>query len=126
MNKTFVLRTAFALLASLFAAAPDGRGQDSTNAPELWKEPAQPLERRVDDLLARMTQEEKVQQIRNGAPAIPRLGIPAYDYWSEALHGVARHGIATVIPQAIGMAATWVALLFLCVGVVFVLVVCAF
>ena len=107
MNKTFVLRTVFALLVSLFAAAPAGRGQDSTNAPELWKEPAQPLERRVDDLLARMTLEEKVQQIRNSAPAIPRLGIPAYDYWSEALHGVARHGIATVFPQAIGMAATW-------------------
>lgn len=54
-----------------------------------------------------MTLAEKVSQLQNGAPAIPRLGIPAYDYWSEALHGVARAGYATVFPQAIGMAATW-------------------
>ena len=54
-----------------------------------------------------MTLEEKVSQMQNTAPAIPRLGIPAYDWWSEALHGVARSGYATVFPQAIGMAATW-------------------
>ena len=45
--------------------------------------------------------------MRNTAPAIPRLGVPAYDYWNECLHGVARAGVATVFPQAIGMAATW-------------------
>jgi beta-glucosidase len=50
---------------------------------------------------------EKVAQLRNGAPPIFRLGIPAYDYWSECLHGVGRAGVATVFPQAIGMAATW-------------------
>ncbi len=61
----------------------------------------------MDDLVRRMSLAEKVQQMRNDAPAIPRLGIPAYDYWNECLHGVARAGIATVFPQAIGMAATW-------------------
>jgi beta-glucosidase len=54
-----------------------------------------------------MTLQEKAAQSVNGAPAIPRLGVPAYDYWSEGLHGVARSGYATLFPQAIGMAATW-------------------
>ena len=75
--------------------------------PELWKDANQPLEVRVRDLTSRLSLVEKVNQLRNETPAIPRLGVPAYDYWSEALHGVARNGIATVFPQAIGMAATW-------------------
>ena len=54
-----------------------------------------------------MTLQEKAAQLQDSAPAIPRLGIPAYTYWNEALHGVARSGEATVFPQAIGMAATW-------------------
>jgi beta-glucosidase len=64
-------------------------------------------ERRAADLVGRMTLEEKVLQMQNAAPAIPRLNIPAYDWWNEALHGVARAGQATVFPQAIGLAATW-------------------
>jgi beta-glucosidase len=64
-------------------------------------------EERAADLVSRMTLEEKVSQMQNAAAAIPRLGIPAYDWWNEALHGVARAGIATVFPQAIGLAATW-------------------
>jgi beta-glucosidase len=75
--------------------------------PEIWKDAAQPTTARVDDLVRRLSLAEKVQQMRNAAPAIPRLGISAYDYWSECLHGVARAGTATVFPQAIGMAATW-------------------
>jgi beta-glucosidase len=75
--------------------------------PEIWKDAAQPTAARVDDLVRRLSLAEKVQQMRNAAPAIPRLGIPAYDYWNECLHGVARAGTATVFPQAIGMAATW-------------------
>lgn len=67
----------------------------------------QPITARVTDLLSRMTIEEKISQMRNAASAIPHLGIAAYDYWSECLHGVARNGRATVFPQAIGMAATW-------------------
>jgi beta-glucosidase len=54
-----------------------------------------------------MSLAEKVMQLRNGAPGVWRLGLPAYDYWSECLHGVGRAGVATVFPQAIGLAATW-------------------
>src|SRR5579859_1517790 len=69
--------------------------------------PALPLAERVQDLISGLTLEEKLAQLRNNAPAVPRLGLPAYNYWSEALHGVARNGRATVFPQAIGLAATW-------------------
>lgn len=66
-----------------------------------------PFEERVQDLVSRMTLEEKVSQMAYNAPAIPRLSIPSYNWWNEALHGVARAGVATVFPQAIGMAATF-------------------
>ena len=62
---------------------------------------------RAHDLVGRMTLDEKVSQLEDWATAIPRLGIPDYQTWNEALHGVARAGYATVFPQAIGMAATW-------------------
>ena len=75
--------------------------------PEIWKDAGQPAEARVSDLVRRMSLAEKVQQMRNSAPAIPRLGFPSYNYWNECLHGVARADVATVFPQAIGMAATW-------------------
>ncbi len=73
----------------------------------LYMDPSQPVEKRVDDLISRMTVEEKASQMVHSAPAIPRLGVPAYNWWNEALHGVARSGHATVFPQAIGLAATW-------------------
>jgi beta-glucosidase len=76
-------------------------------SPEIWKDPEQPVDARVHDLVRRFSLAEKIQQMRNGAAAVPRLGVPAYDFWSECLHGVARAGNATVFPQAIGMAATW-------------------
>ncbi len=63
-------------------------------------------EQRAADLISRMTLEEKVLQMQSTAPAIPRLGVPAYNWWNEALHGVAQ-GRATVFPQAIGLAATF-------------------
>ena len=66
-----------------------------------------PLETRVQDLLKRMTLEEKALQMDNRTPAIERLRIPAYDWWNEALHGVARAGLATSFPQPIGLAATF-------------------
>ena len=75
--------------------------------PLYWKDVSLPLNTRVNDLIRRMSLAEKVQQLRHDAPAIPRLGVPAYNYWNECLHGVARAGYATVFPQAIGMAATW-------------------
>lgn len=64
-------------------------------------------EQRASDLLGRLTLEEKVSLMQNTSPAIPRLGIKAYDWWNEALHGVGRAGIATVFPQTIGMAASF-------------------
>jgi beta-glucosidase len=72
-----------------------------------YRDPALPIEQRVNDLVSKMTLEEKVSQMMNSAPAIPRLDVPAYDWWNESLHGVARAGVATVFPQAIGLAATW-------------------
>jgi len=70
-------------------------------------DPGVSLEARVGDLVGRLTLEEKVSQLQHESAAIPRLGIPAYDWWNEGLHGVARAGRATVFPQAIGLAATW-------------------
>ncbi|MGA2269745.1 MAG: glycoside hydrolase family 3 C-terminal domain-containing protein [Bryobacteraceae bacterium] len=78
----------------------------SQSAP-LYKNPDAPLDKRVEDLLSRMTLEEKVSQMMNAAPAIERLDVPAYNWWNECLHGVARAGRATVFPEAIGLAATW-------------------
>src|SRR5581483_4394203 len=73
----------------------------------LYLDPAQPVEARVDDLIKRMTLEQKASQLVNQARAIPDLQIPAYDWWSEALHGVANAGTATVFPEPIGLAATF-------------------
>lgn len=62
---------------------------------------------RASDLVSRLSLEEKISQLMNDAPAIERLGIPSYNWWNECLHGVARAGLATVFPQAVGLAATW-------------------
>ncbi len=72
-----------------------------------YKDAQLPVEQRVADLVSRMTLEEKVSQLVHTAGAVPRLGIPEYNWWNEGLHGVARAGYATVFPQAIGMAATF-------------------
>ena len=72
-----------------------------------YQNPDLPVDVRVQDLIDRMTLEEKASMMSNATPGIPRLGIPKYDWWSEALHGVANAGYATVFPQAVGLAATW-------------------
>ena len=72
-----------------------------------YQDTSLPFEERVRDLVGRMTLEEKVSQMTYNAAAIPRLGIASYNWWNEALHGVARAGVATMFPQAIGMAATF-------------------
>jgi beta-glucosidase len=72
-----------------------------------WLDPQHAPDARAAALVARMTLEEKAAQLGNAAPAIARLGVPAYNWWNEGLHGVARAGYATVFPQAVGMAATW-------------------
>lgn len=95
----------------LFAGMVPAMLAQSTPAPQssgqIWFDSSQPLEKRVDALVSAMTLEEKVSQMENHAVAIPRLGVPEYDYWSEGLHGIARSGYATLFPQAIGLAATW-------------------
>jgi beta-glucosidase len=97
-------------LADIFSAA--SRLVPEVAEPVTWHDPARPLKARADDLIRRMSLAEKVAQLKNAAPAIPRLGLPAYDYWNEALHGVANNGAATVFPQAIGGAASWNPALF--------------
>jgi beta-glucosidase len=80
--------------------------QDYKSFP-MWNT-ALPFEQRVNDVVSRLTLEEKVAQMLNATPAVSRLGIPAYDWWNETLHGVARTPFkVTSYPQAIGMAATW-------------------
>lgn len=74
---------------------------------QAWLDMSLSFEQRADDLVKQMTLDEKIGQMMNGASAVERLGIPAYNWWNECLHGVANNGIATVFPQAIGMAASF-------------------
>jgi beta-glucosidase len=109
-TQALIRYAARALLALIMAGGltPPGNAQTKpANSSLPYLDTSLPLEKRVDDLVSRMTLDEKVRQMQHVAPAIPRLGVPSYDWWSEALHGVARSGYATVFPQAIGMAATW-------------------
>jgi beta-glucosidase len=102
-----------AVLVALYSVAAAAADQASQAAGKpIDSKPAyldldRSFEERAADLVSRMTLDEKAAQMQNAAPAIPRLGVPAYDWWNEALHGVARAGPATVFPQAIGMAATF-------------------
>ncbi|WP_207514498.1 glycoside hydrolase family 3 N-terminal domain-containing protein [Longitalea luteola] len=77
------------------------------NSTALFRNAAQPMDARVNDLLHQLTLPEKVSLLGYRSQEVQRLGIPAYNWWNEALHGVARAGVATVFPQAIGMAATF-------------------
>ena len=91
------------LISSVFVGAAGGQGASLLP----YQNPKLSTEQRVDDLVSRMTLEEKTSEMINTSAAVPRLNVPAYDWWSEGLHGVARSGYATLFPQAIGMAATW-------------------
>ena len=93
-----LLATACAMLSLPIAVA---------QSTPVYMDSSLPVAKRVDDLVSRMTLEEKVSQMQNHAVAIPRLNVPEYDWWNEGLHGIARSGYATVFPQAIGLAATW-------------------
>jgi len=83
------------------------QGTQATESVPAYLNPKLDFRTRVDDLVSRMTLEEKVSQMVNGAAPIERLRIPSYDWWNECLHGVGRAGVATVFPQAIGMAASF-------------------
>jgi beta-glucosidase len=84
------------------------QNQDITNQrAAIYMNSEYPLEKRVDNLVSLLTLDEKIGQMQHNAAAIDRLGIPQYNWWNECLHGVARNGVATVFPQAIGMAATF-------------------
>ena len=101
-----LMNSLLTLLAGLALALPV-HAQQSVAAQPGYMNPALPLEQRVNDLIGRMTLEEKVAEMRDHAAPIPRLGVPKYDWWNEGLHGVAFAGYATNFPQVIGMAATW-------------------
>ena len=98
--KHFTLLIAFLAITSIAQLA-------AQNYPNAFENPGLPIAERVEDLIGKLTLEEKVGQLMFNAPAILRLGIPEYNWWNECLHGVARNGRATIFPQAIGMAATW-------------------
>jgi beta-glucosidase len=93
-----------AILVSVLAAPVSAYAQSATHP---WFNPDLPTDQRADALIGQMTLTEKASQMVNQARAIPRLGIPAYNWWSEALHGVARNGYATVFPEPVGLAATF-------------------
>jgi len=102
------IRTICCAIAILVFVATISLAQTApTSGNPAYLDPSKPLSVRVDDLVSRMTLEEKASQLVNQARAIPRLQVPEYDWWSEALHGVARAGTATVFPEPIGLAATF-------------------
>jgi beta-glucosidase len=102
---TLVSSLAATTAIAVCALAAPAAGTSPAGQP--WLDASLPFEARARELVSRMTPEEKVSQLMNQAAAIPRLGVPQYEWWNEALHGVARAGVATVFPQAIGLAATF-------------------
>ena len=108
MNLKYLALGMLLSMSMLYSCGKDKKNvSGKTHYSSVWQDPDQLLEDRIADLLSQMTLEEKVSQMTNNSAAIDRLGIPAYNWWSECLHGVARFGRATVFPQAIGLAATW-------------------
>ena len=103
-NPPALARALVGALAVLACASPLTA---AAQAPPPYRDMSLSPDARAADLVSRMMLEEKVQQLLNDAPAIPRLGVREYNWWSEGLHGVAAHGYATVFPQAIGLAASW-------------------
>ncbi|HEY1463542.1 MAG TPA: glycoside hydrolase family 3 C-terminal domain-containing protein [Terriglobales bacterium] len=97
----------FLALAAVLTPSAFAQQSEQPVTGAVYQDPSVPTPQRVDDLIAHMTLEEKVSQLTHTADAIPRLGVPQYDWWNEGLHGVARAGFATVFPQTIGMAATF-------------------
>ena len=107
MNIRYLAVLAVAAAVVVVQADPGSKDPGLQPPPALYLVPDADAVARARDLVSRMTIEEKVSQLMDQAPAIPRLGVPAYGWWNESLHGVARAGVATVFPQAIGLAATF-------------------
>src|SRR5262245_37981329 len=101
-----MLRANVRIVIVLVVILSVGSSMAQTREQPAYLNPAMPAQQRAEDLVHRMTVEEKVTQLINQARAVPRFNIPAYDWWSEALHGVATNG-TTEFPQAIGLAATF-------------------
>lgn len=93
------------ILFAICLAASTLAGTQTGNEP--FRNPNLTPEERADDLLGRLTLKEKISLMRNASPAVKRLGVKPYNWWNEALHGVARNGLATVFPITMGMAATF-------------------
>jgi len=101
LSRTYTVLAAILLAGGISTVA-------AAQAPQApWLDTNLPAAQRAHALVSQMTLEEKATQLEDWATAIPRLGVPDYQTWNEALHGVARAGYSTVFPQAIGMAATW-------------------
>lgn len=117
-NTIEVKNAAGEMVASLSASElAEGFSGDATRVPDIkdapiWRDVKKPQKARIDDLIRRMSLAEKVAQVKRDAPAIARLGLPAYDYWNEALHGIANNGVATVFPEPTGAASSWNPALF--------------
>lgn len=107
MNNNFLMKCIAGTLLSLSILLILASCKTRNEYQYPYLNPGLSVEERVNDLVSRMTLEEKIGQMMNQAPAIERLGIPEYNWWSEGLHGIARAGLATVFPQAIGLGATW-------------------
>jgi beta-glucosidase len=116
LKRQVLLFPAVALLCSCGAEEIAQQSESCSPRTCAYLNPSLPAEKRAKDLVGRMTLDEKVSQTINHSAAIPRLSVSEYDWWSEALHGVARHGFATDFPQAIGLSATWDTPLMLQVG----------
>jgi len=101
------MKTRSYFFVALFFAAIFSAGIANAQDKPIYRDASQPLDARVHDLVSRLTLQEKVSLLGYNSQAVPRLGIPAYNWWNEALHGVARAGEATVFPQAIALAATF-------------------
>jgi beta-glucosidase len=105
-RSTVGVKGILALVVLILSSPTSGQASKATDSPQ-YLDLSQPIDTRVNDLLSRMTLEEKASQLVNQSRAIPRLQIPEYDWRSEALHGIAGAGLATVFPEPIGIAATF-------------------
>ena len=107
MVKCFFNYLIFIFIISILSNCTNKNVAVNTNQEFDFQNPELSMDIRVNDLISRMTLDEKISQLSYNSSAIERLGVPEYNWWNEALHGVARAGKATVFPQAIGLAATW-------------------